>query len=234
MNRELIINVSSSETTIALVEDKQLVELNKEGNKGGFAVGDIYLGRVRKIMPGLNAAFVNIGHEKDAFVHYLDLGPHFTTLHRLVAHLSTKKKYPRFSSIKLDQPIGKGGKINEMISAGQPILVQVAKEAISTKGPRLTSDISLAGRNVVLIPFTNKISISQKIRSNEERKRLKAIVDKVLPKNYGVIIRTAAMGNNDADPKSVVPWVISKASCSWNPCVSSARRWGATTAASST
>ncbi len=199
MNRELIINVSSSETTIALVEDKQLVELNKEGNKGGFAVGDIYLGKVRKIMPGLNAAFVNIGHEKDAFVHYLDLGPQFTTLHRLVAHLSTKKKYPRFSSIKLDQPIGKGGKINEMISAGQPILVQVAKEAISTKGPRLTSDISLAGRNVVLIPFTNKISISQKIRSNEERKRLKAIVDKVLPKNYGVIIRTAAMGNNDAD-----------------------------------
>ncbi len=210
MNRELIINVSSSETTIALVEDKQLVELNKEGNKGGFAVGDIYLGKVRKIMPGLNAAFVNIGHEKDAFVHYLDLGPQFTTLHKLVANLSTKKKHPRFSSIKLDPSIGKGGKITEMISAGQPILVQVAKEAISTKGPRLTSDISLAGRNVVLIPFTNKISISQKIRSTEERKRLKAIADRVLPKNYGVIIRTAAIGSNDADIEQDIVSLINR------------------------
>lgn len=199
MNRELIINVTPTEVTIALVEDKQLVELDKESCKSGFAVGDIYLGKVRKIMPGLNAAFVNIGHEKDAFIHYLDLGPQFTTLHKLVANLSTKKKNVRLESLKLDQPLGKTGKLASYIAGGQPIMVQIAKEAISTKGPRLTSDISLAGRNVVLIPFTNKISISQKIRSNEEKKRLKRICDKVLPKNYGVIIRTAAQGKSDVD-----------------------------------
>ena len=174
MNRELIINVTPSEVTIALVEDKQLVELDKESCKSGFAVGDIYLGKVRKIMPGLNAAFVNIGHEKDAFIHYLDLGPQFPTLHKLVANLSTKKKNMRIESLRLDQqPLEKNGKLSTQIAGGQPIMVQIAKEAISTKGPRLTSDISLAGRNVVLIPFSNKISISQKIRSNEEKKRLK-------------------------------------------------------------
>lgn len=200
MNRELIINVTPSEVTIALVEDKQLVELDKESCKSGFAVGDIYLGKVRKIMPGLNAAFVNIGHEKDAFIHYLDLGPQFPMLHKLVATLSTKKKNVRIESLRLDQqPLEKNGKLSTQIAGGQPIMVQIAKEAISTKGPRLTSDISLAGRNVVLIPFTNKISISQKIRSNEEKKRLKKICDKVLPKNYGVIIRTAAQGKSDVD-----------------------------------
>ena len=190
MNRELIIEVTASEVTIALVEDKQLVELSKEACKSGFAVGDIYLGKVRKIMPGLNAAFVNIGHERDAFIHYLDLGPHFTSLHKLVAALSTKKKNVRFESIRLDQPLPKSDKLANHISGGQPIMVQIAKEAISTKGPRLTADISLAGRNVVLIPFSNKISISQKIRSTAEKKRLKKIVDNVLPKNYGVIVRT--------------------------------------------
>ena len=154
MNRELIINSTPTEVTIALVEDKQLVELDKESCKSGFAVGDIYLGKVRKIMPGLNAAFVNIGHEKDAFIHYLDLGPQFTTLHKLVANLSTKKKNVRIESLKLDQPMEKTGKLANFIAGGQPIMVQIAKEAISTKGPRLTSDISLAGRNVVLESFS--------------------------------------------------------------------------------
>ena len=172
MNRELIINVSKSEITIALAEDKRLVELGKESVKTGFAVGDIYLGRVRKIMPGLNAAFVNIGHEKDAFIHYLDLGPQFASLQKLVGQLTgAKKKNVQFDTFKLEQPIGKTGKIANLLATGQSIVVQIAKEAISTKGPRLTSDISLAGRNVVLIPFSNKISISQKIRSAEERKR---------------------------------------------------------------
>lgn len=199
MNKELIINVTSNEITIALFEDKQLVELNKEKCKTGFAVGDIYLGKVRKIMPGLNAAFVNIGYEKDAFIHYLDLGPQFTTLHKLVGTLTANKKAPKFENLRLDKAMGKSGKLSGFIAGGQPILVQIAKEAISTKGPRLTSDISLAGRNVVLIPFSNKISISQKIRSNEERNRLKRIASAVLPKNYGVIIRTAAMGQQNED-----------------------------------
>lgn len=200
MNRELIINVSKSEITIALAEDKRLVELNKESVKTGFAVGDLYLGKVRKIMPGLNAAFVNIGHEKDAFIHYLDLGPQFGSLQKLIGLLTgNRKKSVKFDTLKLEQPIGKTGKIGSLLSPGQTMMVQVAKEAISTKGPRLTSDISLAGRNVVLIPFSSKISISQKIRSNEERKRLKRIATEILPKNYGVIMRTAAQGKNDAD-----------------------------------
>ena len=210
MNRELIINVSKSEITIALAEDKRLVELGKESVKDGFSVGDIYLGRVRKIMPGLNAAFVNIGHEKEAFIHYLDLGPQFASLQKLVGQLAGHKKDVRFDTFKLEQPIGKTGKIGNLLTTGQPIMVQIAKEAISTKGPRLTSDISLAGRNVVLIPFSNKISISQKIRSNEERKRLKKIAMSILPRNYGVIIRTAAQGKNDTDIGQDITSLIEK------------------------
>ena len=210
MNKELIINVTSNEITIALLEDKKLVELNKEKCKTGFAVGDIYLGKVRKIMPGLNAAFVNIGHEKDAFIHYLDLGPQFVSLHKMTGALCANKKLPKFENLKLDQPINKKGKISSFISSGQPIVVQIAKEAISTKGPRLTSDISLAGRHVVLMPFSNKISISQKIRSNEERRRLKKIVDTVLPKNYGVIIRTAASGKSDSDLETDITSLVAK------------------------
>ncbi len=199
MNKELIINVTPSEINIALAEDKELVEFSKEKCQTGFAVGDIYLGRVRKLMPGLNAAFVNIGHEKDAFIHYLDLGPGFDTLHKLTGALVQKKRVPKFENLKLASPPPKSGKIGEHIAVGDTILVQIAKEAISTKGPRLTGDISLAGRHVVLLPFSNKISISQKIKQNSEKKRLKKIVDTVLPKNYGVIIRTAAAGMTDPD-----------------------------------
>ena len=210
MNKELIVNVTPSEVTIALVEDKVLVELSKEKCQTGFAVGDIYLGRVRKIMPGLNAAFVNIGHEKDAFIHFLDLGPQFDSLHKLTKNLSAKKRNPRFENLKLEPSIGKTGKITEHIAQGDSIVVQIAKEAISTKGPRLTSDISLAGRNVVLIPFSNKISISQKIRQNSERKRLKNIVDSVLPRNYGIIIRTAALEASDKDIEQDILSLIKK------------------------
>ena len=174
MNRELIINVTPNEITIAMVEDKVLVELNKEQCKTGFAVGDIYLGKIRKIMPGLNAAFVNIGHEKDAFMHYLDLGPQFASLTKLVNNqVGGGRRQMRLEGMQLEQNIDKNGKISSFLQVGQTVMVQVAKEAISTKGPRLTADISLAGRNVVLVPFSNKVFISQKIRANEEKKRLK-------------------------------------------------------------
>lgn len=199
MNRELVINVTPTEMSIALCEDKVLVELNKEKCQTGFAVGDIYLGKVRKIMPGLNAAFVNIGHEKDAFIHYLDLGSQFLSLERVVNSRQPGKRGVKVETMKLEAPIEKTGKIASYLQVGQTIMVQVAKEAISTKGPRLTSDISLAGRNVVLVPFTSKIFISQKIRSNEAKKRLRRIASGVLPKNFGVIIRTAAASANDTD-----------------------------------
>ena len=199
MNRELIINVNPTEIAIALCEDKVLVELNKEQCQTGFAVGDIYLGRVRKIMPGLNAAFVNIGHEKDAFIHYLDLGAQFPSLQKLVASQQPGKRGMRLETMKMEPPVEKTGKISDYLQVGQTILVQIAKEAISTKGPRLTADISLAGRNVVLVPFSSKVFLSQKIRSNEEKKRLKRIAAAVLPKNFGVIIRTAAIEAKDED-----------------------------------
>lgn len=199
MNRELIINVTPAEITIAQCEDKVLVELSKEQCKSGFAVGDIYLGKVRKILPGLNAAFVNIGHEKDAFIHYLDLGSQFPSLDKLVSSIQPGKRGLRVESMSLEEPLVKEGKISEYLQVGQTVMVQIAKEAISTKGPRLTADLSLAGRNVVLVPFSSKIFLSQKIRSNEEKKRLKRIAASVLPKNFGVIIRTAAMEAQDVD-----------------------------------
>ncbi len=199
MNRELVINVTPAEITIALCEDKVLVELNKEQSQTGFAVGDIYLGRVRKIMPGLNAAFVNIGHERDAFIHLLDLGTNFRSLDRIVSSYQPKKRALKVEGIKLQEPVDRSGKIGQLLQTGQTIMVQIAKEAISTKGPRLTSDISLAGRNVVLVPFSNKVFLSQKIRSSEDKKRLRRIAAEVLPKNFGVIIRTAAVSANDED-----------------------------------
>ena len=210
MNRELIVNVNPTEISIAMCEDKVLVELNKEQCQTGFAVGDIYLGKVRKIMPGLNAAFVNIGHEKDAFIHYLDLGPQFPSLQKLVASQQPGKRGLRVESMKLEPPVEKTGKIGEYLQVGQQIMVQVAKEAISTKGPRLTADISLAGRNVVLVPFSSKVFLSQKIRSNEEKKRLKRIAAGVLPKNFGVIIRTAAMEAKDADIEQDILSLVDK------------------------
>ena len=199
MNRELIVNVTPAEVTIALCEDKVLVELNKEQCKTGFAVGDIYLGKVRKIMPGLNAAFVNIGHEKDAFIHYSDLGTNFASLQKLVSSFQPGRRGLRVDTMKMEPALEKTGKIGSCVQVGDLVMVQVAKEAISTKGPRLTAELSLAGRNVVLVPFSQKIFLSQKIRSSEEKRRLKRIASEVLPKNFGVIMRTAAVEAKDED-----------------------------------
>ena len=220
MNRELIVNVNPTEISIALCEDKVLVELNKEQCRTGFAVGDIYLGRVRKIMPGLNAAFVNIGHEKDAFIHYLDLGTQFVSLHKLVDSHQPNKRGLRVESMKMEAPLDKQGKIGTYLEVGQTVMVQVAKEAISTKGPRLTADISLAGRNVVLVPFSSKVFLSQKIRSAEEKKRLKRIAAEVLPPNFGVIIRTAATEARDEDIQHDIQTQIDR----WRKTVQNIRR----------
>lgn len=201
MSNELVINVTSSEIVIALLEDKQLVELSREKGNKQFSVGDIYLGKVKKIMPGLNAAFINVGYERDAFLHYLDLGPQFQSLNkfvRLAAALgkskdrNAKHSLAQLSNIAPEADINKHGKIPEVITSGQYILVQIAKEPISTKGPRLNCEISIPGRNLVLIPFSDKISISQKIKSAEERNRLKRLIQSIKPKEYGVIVRTAA------------------------------------------
>jgi len=180
VSTELVIDVTPSEIAIALLENKQLVELNKDKRNFQFAVGDIYLAKVKRIMPGLNAAFVDVGYEKDAFLHYLDLGPQFLTLNKFVKNsISKKGKAPFLPKIKLETDIDKNGKIGDVLKAGQLVLVQIAKEPISTKGPRLSSEISIAGRNLVLIPFSDKVSISQKIESPEEKKRLKRLVESI-------------------------------------------------------
>ena len=195
MKKELVIDVNQQEINIALLENKRLVELNKEKSNPKFSVGDIYLGRVKKIMPGLNAAFVDVGYEKDAFLHYHDLGPQFRSLDKYVAiALSRKTKMASFQKLKLEKDIDKNGKIADVLKAGQLILVQVAKEPISTKGPRLTSEIAIAGRNMVLVPLYNKVSVSQKIESAEEKKRLRTLVTSIKPNNYSVILRTASEG----------------------------------------
>lgn len=190
--KELIIDVSTSEITLALLEDKKLVELYKDKGDNRFSVGDIYLGRVKKIMPGLNAAFVDVGHQRDAFLHYLDLGPQIRSMNKIVVGAQQGKTVTPLGRIKPEPDIDKNGKITDILVEGQMIAVQIAKEPISTKGPRLCSEISIAGRNIVLMPFSNKISISQKITSNEEKVRLKNLLTSIKPKNYGVIIRTVA------------------------------------------
>ncbi|MCG6190700.1 Rne/Rng family ribonuclease [Maribellus maritimus] len=200
MSSDLIIDVTPSEIVIALQENKKLVELTRERSGAKFAVGDIYLGKVKKIMPSLNASFIDVGYEKDAFLHYLDMGPQFATLNKFVRIASSRKnKVSSLSRIHSEPDIDKEGKVNNLLKVGQKILVQVAKEPISTKGPRLTSEISIAGRYLVLMPFSDKISVSQKIKTTEEKNRLKKLVQSIKPKKYGVIIRTVAEGKKVAE-----------------------------------
>jgi len=209
MNRELIINSRPNEVEIALLEENQLVELHKDKTNSSFSVGDIYLGRVRKIMAGLNAAFVDVGYERDAFLHYLDLGPQVLTYNKYVRSLMNgTTDEDVFNNIKLEKDIQKTGKINSVLKANQKVLIQIAKEPISSKGPRISSEISFAGRFMVLLPFSNKISISQKIKSAEERKRLKRLISSIKPNNYGVIVRTMAenkmVAELDSDLRNLV------------------------------
>ncbi len=210
MTKELVISSCSSDIEIALLEDGFLVELNQEKGGGGFSVGDLYVGKVRKVMSGLNAVFVDVGYEKDAFLHYLDLGSQFETLRRISKTAGAQKKLTDLGKEKLSAPMPKEAKIGNYLSSGDSIIVQIAKEPISTKGPRLTSDISLAGRHLVLIPMSNKVHISQKIRSSEERKRLKGIVDGILPRNFGAIVRTAAQGKSEQDIENDIKNLLSK------------------------
>jgi ribonuclease G len=209
VNKDLIIDVGDSEVSLALLEDKQLIELNKEKRNVKFSVGDVYLGKVKKIMPGLNAAFINVGYERDAFLHYLDLGAQFKTQQKYyLTALQKQGKVPPVHKFKPEPDIDKDGKITDVLTTGQTVIVQITKEPISTKGPRLASEISLAGRNLVLMPYSDKVSISSKIESVEEKNRLKSLVQSIKPRNYGVIVRTVAEGKKvavlDAELKELV------------------------------
>jgi ribonuclease G len=200
VNRELIIDSGPNEVAMALLEDKHLVELHKDKKNNSYSVGDIYLGRVKKIISGLNAAFIDVGYEKDAFLHYLDLGPQVHSLNKYTKlAIANKNNLPKMEDFGLEKDIDKSGKISSVLSANQAVLVQIAKEPISTKGPRITSELSFAGRFLVLVPFSDRISVSQKIKNPEEKNRLKRLVQSIKPANFGVIIRTVAEGKMVAE-----------------------------------
>lgn len=200
MTSEVIVDVQKNDISIALLEDKRLVEFQQEGRSEQFAVGNIYLAKVRKIMPGLNACFVNVGYERDAFLHYLDLGVRYRQFEHYLSLIKGGKRKPLPLNKVTRQPnTEKDGQIQNTVSVGQEVLVQIVKEPISTKGPRLTCEISFAGRYLVLIPFTDKVSVSTKIKSDAERARLKQLVHSIKPKGFGVIIRTVAEGRRVAE-----------------------------------
>ena len=215
--KDLIVDVSESEVKIALMDNHRLIELNKESSNGhSFTVGDVFLGKVKKVMPALNAAFVDIGDEKEAFIHYLELGFYFNAFDEFVRKTNSNTNANElFSNIGLGPVLEKEGQIEKILKPGQMIVVQIVKEPISTKGSRLTAEISLAGRNIVLLPFAKKVSISQKIASKEEKKRLETLVRSILPQNYGAIIRTAAEGKNAAILVTELKSLISKWEGAW-------------------
>ncbi|TAD84171.1 MAG: Rne/Rng family ribonuclease [Bacteroidetes bacterium] len=201
MNKELIINAVPQGVEIALLEDKKLVELHRENSENLFGVGDLYLGKVKKLMPGLNAAFVDVGFEKDAFLHYTDLSPFIKSLLKFTQqNIDWKANEPfDFGRFAVEPEIVKTGKISDVLASKPNVLVQILKEPIAAKGPRLSCEISLPGRFLVVTPFNDIIAVSKKIHSSEERRRLQKIIDAIKPKNFGVIVRTAAEGKNTAE-----------------------------------
>lgn len=200
MDRDLVISVSKQGIDTALLEDKLLVEYRQDKPNASHLVGDIYLGRVRKLMPGLNAAFIDVDCDKDGFIHYQDLGEDMPTINQYLKKcIETKGVSPSLEKIEYAEKVAKNGNISEQLVVGAPILVQINKESISTKGPRLSTEISLAGRYIVLMPFSSQCAISQRIRSKEERSRLRKIVQGICPKNFGAIIRTNAANKTVAE-----------------------------------
>ena len=195
MTCEVIVDVQPKKIAIALTEDKRLVEYQEEEQAASFNVGNIYFAKVRKLMPGLNACFVNVGHERDAFLHYLDLGLHYNSFAKYLKQVGSDKKniYP-MQKATIQPELPKEGSVQNTLQLGQELLVQIVKEPISTKGPRLTCEITFPGRYLVLVPFADKVNVSSKIKSSAERARLKQIIQSIKPKNFGVIVRTVAEG----------------------------------------
>ena len=200
MNRELIVRSNPDAVDFALLKDGKLVELHKEEDNNNFSVGDIFLAKIRKPLTGLNAAFVNVGYEKDAFLHYHDLGPQLSSLLTFIKKVrSGKLKEYSLEHFPFEKDIDKKGSITNVIKANQSVLVQIVKEPISTKGPRVSSELSIAGRYLVIIPFSDRVSVSQKIESTEEKDRLIRLVKSIRPKGFGVIIRTVAENKKVAE-----------------------------------
>ena len=200
MTSEVIIDVQPKDISIALLEDKELVEYQQEQRTVSFSVGNIYAAKVKKLMPGLNACFVDVGAERVAFLHYLDLGSQFCSYEKYLKQVvSDRKKLYPIQKAHIQPELKKDGSIANTLKIGQEILVQIVKEPINTKGPRLTCELSFAGRYLVLMPFENNVSVSTKIKRSEERSRLKQLIQSIKPKNFGVIVRTVAEGKRAAE-----------------------------------
>jgi ribonuclease G len=210
MKTELVISASSDQADIALLEDGRLQELIKEKGADRFSVGDVYLGTVKKLATSLNAAFVDVGYEKDAFLHYNDLGPQIKSWQTYLRRTLKGKQLSNITNFKAEPNIEKDGNIGDVLKQGDQILVQITKEPISTKGPRITAELSIAGRFVVLVPFSNRVSVSQKIREREEKDRLKKLVRSIKPKGFGVIIRTVAKGQSAEELQSDLDNLVRK------------------------
>ena len=213
MNKELIIRSSSEAVDFALLKDGKLIELHKEQEASNFQVGDIFIAKIRKPVAGLNAAFVNVGFEKDAFLHYHDLGPNLASQLKFIKLVSAGKiKDFSLKTFQFEKEIDKDGTIADVLNSNQSVLVQVVKEPISTKGPRISSELSLAGRFIVLVPFSDRVSVSQKIEERGEKDRLKKLVQTIRPKGFGVIVRTVAEGKSTVEIEKDLQNLLSR----WN------------------
>ena len=221
MTSELIIDAQKNDISIALLEDKKLVEYQKEPREASFSVGNIYLAKVKKLMPGLNACFVDVGFERDAFLHFLDLGGQFDSYAKYLKQVQSDRKrlYPISKATRLPD-LKKDGSVQTTLKVGQEVMVQIVKEPISTKGPRLTAELSFAGRYLVLIPFNDKVSVSSKIKSGAERARLKQLIQSICPKNFGVIVRTVAEGKRVAELDAEMKVLLSK----WNDAITKVQK----------
>ena len=221
MTSEVIIDAGQKEISIALLEDKRLVEYQNEPREASFSVGNIYLAKVKKLMPGLNACFVDVGYERDAFLHYLDLGNQFNSYAKYLKQVqSDRRRLFPIAKAQKQPDLKKDESIQTTLTGGQEVLVQIVKEPISTKGPRLTCELSFAGRYMVLMPFNDKVSVSSKIRSAEERARLKQLVQSILPKNFGVIVRTVAQGKRVAELDAEMKVLVKR----WNDAITKVQK----------
>jgi len=194
--KEIVVNVGESQTRIAIVEEGKLAELYIENAENKRTIGNLYLGRIRKVMPSIQAAFVDIGQEQDAFLHFSDLSDNLPYLLKYLDLDEPKAE-------KVDVPKGRKDwdkRPSDILNRGQEILVQITKEPISNKGSRISTDLSLAGRFLVLVPLQNYVAVSRKITDDQERRRLEALASSLVPDNYGVIVRTVA---EDRDAKSL-------------------------------